>query len=149
MRLLSFKTDFRLLLRSLSTSLGKPRPAQAQPAADAPPEDNTNPYFRSSLLAMLAAKRPVMLIYSEADRLFWEFREKFVDRYAFDPAAHADVLDVTVIKNANHVFTFKEWQIDMMARAGTWLDDHFPTHTRTTEARERADLVRDGETAHR
>lgn len=133
-RLLSLKTDFRLLYRSLTASV-KPAPARATkeaPAASpAPPDDNLNPYFRPSLLSMLGDKRPVMLIFSETDRLYWEFREKFVQRYAFDPDAHRGTLEIATVKDANHVFTFTEWQQDMLARSGAWLDAHFPARAAT------------------
>lgn len=125
-RLLSFRSDFRLLFRSLSRPLARNRAIPPPSGETAPPDDNTNPYFRPSLLRMIETGRPVMLIYSEADRLFWEFREKFVDRYGFDTAEHAGVLDVSIVKEANHVFTFKEWQLDMLARGGAWLEARFP-----------------------
>jgi lysophospholipase L1-like esterase len=133
-RLLSFKTDFRLLYRSLTAAFRKVR----KPVADAaradettPPDDNLNPYFRPSLLSILGDQRPVLLIFSEADRLYWEFQEKFVQRYAFDPAAHRGSLEIAIVKDANHIFTFTEWQLDMLARSGAWLDAHFPARTAT------------------
>lgn len=133
-RLLSFKTDLRLLYRSLTVSLRKARKPSADTtrvAETAPPDDNFNPYFRPSLLSMLGDKRPVMLIFSEADRLYWEFQEKFVQRYAFDPTAHRSHLEIAIVKDANHIFTFTEWQQDMLARSGEWLDAHFPARTAT------------------
>jgi uncharacterized protein len=132
-RLLTMKTDFRLLLRALTAPL-KRRPASKPVAATEAPDDNTNPYFRPSLLKMIDAKQPVLLIFSESDRLYWEFRERFVDRYQFDVAAHPDVLEVAIVKNANHIFTFKEWQLDMLGRAAAWLQERFPSPTHVSHA---------------
>ena len=140
-RLVSLKTDYRLLVRSLLTPFRSHRPTVVADDADGtPPGDNTNPYFRPSLLKMIRAKQPIMLVFSEADRLYWEFRERFVDRYQVNIAEHGDGLDVYIVKNANHVFTFKEWQLDMLARSGAWLDAQFPP-VLTTSASASADAV--------
>lgn len=131
-RLLSGKSDLRLLTRALTVPFRRktqPAPAKTLPsAAEAtpPPDDNLNPYFRPSLLTMLERRRPVLLLFSEADRLYWEFEEKFVQRYQFDPAAYGATLEIAIVEHANHVFTFTEWQDDMLQRSGAWLDAHFP-----------------------
>lgn len=133
-RLLSLKTDFRLLYRSLTAPLRKTRKPAAdatQVAETATQDDNLNPYFRPALLSMLGDKRPVMLIFSEADRLYWEFQEKFVQRHGFDTGAYHGNLEIAIVKDANHIFTFTEWQQDMLARSGAWLDAHFPARTPT------------------
>ena len=80
-------------------------------------------------MRMIGNRQPVMLLFSESDRLYAEFRERFVDRYHFDVTAHAGVLDVAVVKDANHVFTFKEWQLDMLDKSAAWLDARFPAQS--------------------
>jgi uncharacterized protein YigA (DUF484 family) len=58
--------------------------------------------------------------------LYWEFDEKFLPthRHAFD--THAGLVDVALIKDANHVLTFREWQVDMLRRLNAWLERRFP-----------------------
>lgn len=124
LRVLRLETDFRLLARSF---LGRRDAApDATGAAGTPAGDNTNPHFLPALLAMLHANKPVMLVFSGADRLYWEFAERFVDSGRLALQANRNVLDVEVVEGANHVFGFKEWQEDMLQRASRWLDRQFP-----------------------
>lgn len=126
LRLLSLKTDFRLLLRSLLVR----RPAPAAPAAasdrETGAEGNTNPHFRPQLLRMLGSRRPILLLFSESDRLYAEFNEKFVQPHAFDAGTYDGILDLAVVPEANHVFTFAAWQRDMLEKSRTWVDARFP-----------------------
>jgi uncharacterized protein len=133
MRLLTLKTDFRLLRRSLSTTRGRRTPA-ARPAGPAgttiaeapPPGDNTNPHFAPRLGALLERRCPVFLLFSESDRLYAEFLEKFVERTGFEAQAWSGVLDIAIVKEANHVLTFGDWQRDMLSQLARWTDGHFP-----------------------
>jgi len=133
-RLLSLKTDFRLLWRAVR-SAGPPaqQPGGAPPSA-APPDDNSNPYFVPKFNAMLQARQPVLMVFSGADRLYWEFQERFVQRHAFDAARHADTLEIAVVKNANHIFTFPEWQHELFTIVRRWLESHFPAPADSRQA---------------
>jgi hypothetical protein len=88
--------------------------------------DNANPYFPPAFLRILRAGRPVLLLFSGTDRLYAEFQEKFlaVHQSALEPVA--SVLDVVVVADANHVFTFAEWQIEMLRCTREWLLTRFP-----------------------
>jgi hypothetical protein len=130
LRLLTFKTDLRMLLRSLR---GKKAPA-APPAAAAPAVaagaaavwDNTNYKFPPAFLHLLERGCPALLLFSEMDRLWWEFEEKFLTHHREALERHKDVLEIGVVPGANHVFTLDPWQADMMARVRAWLDRRFP-----------------------
>ncbi len=124
LRVLRLETDFRLLARSFLG--GRATAAATADAVAAPANDNTNPHFLPALLAMLGGRKPVMLIFSGADRLYWEFNERFVDSGRLKLQAYRDVLDVEVVDGANHVFGFKEWQDDMLVRTTIWLERQFP-----------------------
>lgn len=125
MRVLSFKTDFRLLARALWSS--GPRPAQAA-RADVPAVtgENGNPEFSPALLGMLARREPVLFVFSGSDRLYWEYRERFADPHAERLAPLATLLDVKVIEHANHVLTFSEWQRELFDLCRAWMTRHFP-----------------------
>jgi pimeloyl-ACP methyl ester carboxylesterase len=126
LRLLSMKTDFRLLLRSLLVRRRPSAPGPAPRGGEPPADGNTNPHFRPQLLRMLGNRRPVLLLFSESDRLYAEFNEKFVQPHAFDASAYEGILDVAVVAEANHVFTFAEWQRDMLEKSRTWVEARFP-----------------------
>jgi hypothetical protein len=145
-RLLSFKTDYRLLVRALLTPLQKRRQQNRKNRADNPPvlndPGNTNPYFRPAVLRMASMNRPLLLVFSETDRLYSEFQERFVDTHAIDVNALRSVLDVQVVPLANHIFTFREWQSDMLGRVRDWMNTHFPNDTQMSAmSRDRARAV--------
>lgn len=126
-RLLTFRTDFRLLARVLSSSRPTP-PQSAAPAGVAPSPatgDNTNPHFAPALLRMVSSGRPVLLVFGGADRLYFEYKEKFLARHEAQAAGSAS-LDVAVVEQANHVFTFGAWQDQVLATSRSWLMTRFP-----------------------
>jgi len=126
-RLFTFKSDYRVLWRIL-LRMSK-RPAQ-KPSANTPAQsqiqDNSNPFFPPAFFEMLASERPMLLIFGGSDRLQWEFEEKFVARYRERLAQAADGYQVHIIEHANHVFTFTEWQQEMLDQSQRWLSQHFP-----------------------
>ena len=134
LRLLQLKSDFRLISRTLRAKKA-PTPAVAPAAAPAatagapgPPAagDNTNPHFAPAMRALLARDVPLLLLFSEMDRLWWEFEEKYLQRHQADLAARPGLADIAVVPEANHVFTLDAWQADMLGRASAWLDRRFP-----------------------
>ncbi len=121
LRLLSGRTDFRMLWRSL---VGK---SLAQPTKDAPsdaPDGNANPKFAPALLRLFERRCPALLLFSGTDRLQWEFEEKFVARHR-DALAASTTTTVHVIPDANHVLTFPEWQAEAVTWMHGWIDRHF------------------------
>jgi uncharacterized protein len=125
-RLLSFQTDFRLLWRSLRAGRPAPKPPAAAPEGAPAPDDNTNPLFAPALRSLLGRRAPVLLLFSEMDRLWWEFEEKFLQAHQPMLDANPGLVDLAVVPHANHVFTLDEWQADMLGRTSAWLDRRFP-----------------------
>ena len=153
LRVISGRTDFRLMAKSLGTLITrKPTatpvtpptttpatpakagpdagragsvPPASTPAANTPQPANMNPHFAPAFFGTAEAGRPLLLLFSQADRLYWEFDEKFVapNRARFDACAPA--LDLHVIASANHVLTFESWQAEMLAHLRRWLDTRF------------------------
>lgn len=119
LRLLTLRTDVRLLLRSFTAPLlGRRRPRLPE---------NVNPLFPPAFRKLLAARRPVLLVFSGADRLYWEFREKFYEIHKADVDSHPGLLDVRVIEEANHILSFTEWQREMLDSCTSWLEERFGT----------------------
>jgi len=56
---------------------------------------------------MLSSKKE-LLIFSEADRLFWEFEEKYMAQYRSEYDEYKSNIDIFITKDANHIFSFKE-----------------------------------------
>ena len=62
-------------------------------------------------------------MFSEADRLYWEFEEKFLRNYGSAIEHYNNNFEVHIVKNANHVFSFKKWQQQMLELTEVWLKE--------------------------
>jgi hypothetical protein len=121
LRVLTLRTDFRLLRRSLSVLVFGRKPAVAIPTAD----DNASPLFPPAFFSMLRSSRRMLLIFGGSDRLEWEFEEKFVARHREQLAQFQGGYDVHTIPQANHVLSFRPWQDEMVSVSRNWLKQHF------------------------
>lgn len=119
-RLLTLRTDLRLLARAFGRG-PQARSSRESSASMAVLGDNGNPRFPGALIDVLERSLPVMLVFSGADRLYWEYKERFADPHAGRLAAYDDRLTVRVIDHANHVLTFEEWQQSMLRHADDWV----------------------------
>jgi pimeloyl-ACP methyl ester carboxylesterase len=130
-RLLTFKTDLRLLKRAFqkpATPAPSPAPAAAPSgpapagAAPPPPTSNVNPHFAPAFFEAANRGMRMLLVFSETDRLWWEFEEKFLRLHPGVLERYADRVQVSVVPEANHIFTLEAWQIDVKRRLAAWLD---------------------------
>jgi hypothetical protein len=140
-RLLRLETDFTLMAHTFLAALRR-RARASSPQAAEPAPDNTNPLFAPALLGFLKSGRPMLLLFSGQDRLYWEFEEKFLARHPGALERHAALAHVEILPEANHVLTFPEWQADTLQRSRRWLDGCFPRPTDALEgAVESADAL--------
>ncbi len=125
-RLLTFQTDNRLIRKMLAHWMHQLLGRKPEPAAATPPgDDNANPLFPPALFKMLATRRPMLLVFGGADRLHYEYEEKFLARHRERLAKLPPLVDVHVIDSANHVLSLRDWQREMIDRAQGWLRTHF------------------------
>lgn len=125
LRLLTFRTDFSLLFRSLmSASKPKPKKTTDKPATTNIP-DNFNPLFPDALFKMTHQGRPVCFIFSGADRLHYEYEEKFVARYKAEIDGCEGNLETHLIENANHILSSPEHKAEMLQIVQNWLRKYF------------------------
>jgi hypothetical protein len=130
LRLLSFKSDFRSILRTLFPNAGKSKKAGASsdssvPAPATATAANLNPKYAPAMFRLLQRSRPVLLIFSGADRLQFEYQEKFVGPWGAALEKFASLLTVEVIPQANHVLGDPEWMAQAKVLTGRWLDERF------------------------
>lgn len=125
-RLLSGKSDYRVIVKILRNWLS----SRAQPASSTPPvkarADNTNPRFASAFLAMLNSHRSMLLIFSGADRLHGQFQENFEAHHTERLAAGQRLYEVHAIPDANHVLSDPGWVAELLRIAQHWLDRRYP-----------------------
>ncbi len=130
LRLLSGRTNYRTLWRSLRAAL--PRSSKHTSGVAAPdksvsaPRDDTNPKVAPALLKFLRSKRPMLLVFSGADRLLWDFEEKFVTRNQPQLEPLRQYYDVRTIANANHILSDPAWVRQLLDLAVEWLDRVHP-----------------------
>jgi hypothetical protein len=123
-RFLTFQSDYRLIFRSLfKPFLVKFRATDSAPSAPGQSEqtDNTNPHFAPAFFNMVSSSRYVYLIFAGSDRLLWEYETKFVGRNRARLEACKSWYEIHVTKDANHIFSFREWEEDMLDQCCKWL----------------------------
>ncbi len=128
-RFVSFQSHYSLIQKSVLMRRKKPAPAAtpagtgqgASPGAGQVPADNTNPHFAPAFLALLKARTPILLAFGGADRLRWEFDEKFVARHGAELAAAPEPYTLVITPDANHIFSLGEWQRHVLDHTAAWL----------------------------
>lgn len=121
-RFLSFKSDYRIIWRTLFKK--KPDRSSAQ-NLERTGDSNFNPLFPAAFQRMVFSSRKLLLIFSEMDRLYWEYDEKFWQRYSDLYRDHMNCVDVRVLKNANHIMSFSESQLEMLNWTSEWLSSNY------------------------
>jgi uncharacterized protein len=125
-RLLTFRSDFRMIARALVKPIqARIRRSQSTPenARAAVQPDNTNPLFAPAFHRMVASSRPILFVFAESDRLFWEFEDKFVQRQGRSLEPFSQWYRVHVTPQANHIFSSAEWQEDLFRQCCGWLEE--------------------------
>ena len=117
-RFLSFKSDYSLIYKSLIGGSKK-----APNLACDNKMEFINPLFKNAMNKILKHKK-VMLAFGESDGLYWNFKEIFYDSYKeeYGQTKHFNNLEITIIKDGNHILSFKEWHDEYLVKVGRWLD---------------------------
>ncbi len=127
LRLLSFRSDYRIIGKVLRQWFARLRGGKVQQAVEPPSEAlaNVNPKFAPAFFSMVKRGGRMLLVFSGADRLGWEFEEKFVapNRAALEP--YRDRFQVRTVEDANHVFTLREWQDEMLIHLRAWFQRNY------------------------
>lgn len=128
LRLLTMKSDFKLLIKSILKPVSKKSSVvNGKKQNSNNSKDNFNHYF-PKLFHQFAKQNKIMLIFSETDRLYWEFEEKYLNNYNSEYTSISKNVTLEVVSEANHIFTFKEWQQEMLALSEGWLSELIKNH---------------------
>lgn len=130
-RFLSFKSDYKIIFKSLwmpvKKMLGINQSEKKQNEKIEQVDDkNFNKYFPPAYFELAKSKK-MNLIFSGSDRLQWEFEEKFVSRFKNKIKEVEDNVRIEIVEEANHIFSFKEWQNTMLEKSGEWLRQTYST----------------------
>jgi pimeloyl-ACP methyl ester carboxylesterase len=124
LRLLTFRSDFSVIWHSFTRRFRRITPVPAAAAGDAQPADqrgDANPLFPPAFFTFLERGGRALMLFSEKDRLYSQYQEKFAAPYAARLAGFLPQIDQHLIANANHVLSFQPWQKEMLARSRDWM----------------------------
>jgi hypothetical protein len=60
-------------------------------------------------------------LFAATDRLLFDFQVKYLQRHEHAISLYRKYVDIQVVPHANHIFSFAEWQEEMLGRACDWL----------------------------
>ena len=136
-RLLTLKTDYRALFRSLflfktggrQTEIRGTEERSSPASVDA--SSNLNRLFPLAIRRISDTSRCAYLIFGENDRLRWEFEEKYLPTVD-GGLGSLDGVDVYISPQARHVFEFPDQKHDLINHIEQWISSRYaPVRTAT------------------
>ncbi|MDH5325902.1 MAG: hypothetical protein OEZ68_00370 [Gammaproteobacteria bacterium] len=128
-RLLSVKSDYKTMAVILKQLLGQKKQESTQvvvtDAGESTIVGNVNPRFSPAFFNLLQRSGNILLIFSGADRLQWEFQEKFYDPNRSALERFSDYFSIHTVENANHIFSENNWKAEMLSVSEGWLKKHY------------------------
>jgi pimeloyl-ACP methyl ester carboxylesterase len=126
-RFLAGRSDYRVIWKMIKQWLAD-RGVKSESMVETKPSevDSTNPRFASAFMAMLESARPMILFFSGADRLRYQFAENFESHHEARLRNFRHLYEVHLIANANHVFSEPTWVAELLDAAERWLDARYP-----------------------
>lgn len=125
-RFVTFRSDYSTIWHSMKRLVVKPKavPKAAPAASELPPEQrgNANPLFPPAYFEFLQRGGKVLMVFSEKDRLWSEYEEKFEQPFAERLKPLSGQIEKHRIAQANHVMSFSPWQREMLDTARSWLN---------------------------
>jgi len=120
LRLLSFKTDFRMLVKSMLVKQ-TPSAGSVKKAGRDKQHSNRNPLFSTAMIEMMERQQPVCCVFGGNDRLSFEFEEQFLEPNRQVLNGFSELLSVHTVEHANHIFGWREWESEMLEYSKAWM----------------------------
>jgi pimeloyl-ACP methyl ester carboxylesterase len=120
LRLLTFKSDYNVIWHSMWQMLFQKTKVDS-PAEPGEQRGNANPLFPPAFLEFLGRGGRALMVFSEKDGLRSAYEEKFAEPYAEQLRPLLERVDKHVVSNANHVLSFREWQLEMLSVCRAWV----------------------------
>jgi len=121
LRLLTFKSEYRTLAKSVSLyfrKFFKKNNSKKNP--------RLNDLFLSSFKSLISEGKKILFINGEFDPATWEFKDEFEDRYLKNLKNPDSTYQIHMIKKANHIFSLSECQAELLDKISTWLRQEYP-----------------------
>jgi pimeloyl-ACP methyl ester carboxylesterase len=121
LRLLTFKSEYKTLAKSLRLYLGK-----FFKKNDSRMHPRLNELFLRCFENFHNNGKGILFINGEFDPATWEFKAEFEDKYLRNKNKLNDSCEIHVIKKANHIFSRTECQAELSDRVSSWLRNQYP-----------------------
>jgi hypothetical protein len=119
-RLLTFQSNYYVIFKSVMNRI-LPRERTGRSRKDQNENEALNKSFMPAIKSFVSSKRMIFFIFSEKDRLCWEFEEKIFLPYQRYFESARGLIEIYVEKNANHVLSLEEWQESAFKKLKQWL----------------------------
>lgn len=123
-RLITLQSELGVIVRSMFAGVGpkaKAAPIPEGSTLTAEQLGNVNPMFPEAYFSFLERGGRALMLFSEKDRLFAEYREKFVALYEKRLQRHERQVVEHLVPGANHVVSRPEWRKDLLTVTDQWL----------------------------
>ena len=120
LRLMSMKTNYRLLWRSLMQPLTRRFSAGAPPQGA--PTSDVSPKFSAPFFSFVGSGRPAMLMFGEHDYLRFQFDEKFAKPWAQSLEPFAPLMTRVTLSGGNHILGDAATVAEAVRATRDWLD---------------------------
>ncbi|MGH8249896.1 MAG: hypothetical protein ACREVI_04240 [Steroidobacteraceae bacterium] len=127
-KFLSGRSNYRVIWRVICEAFGFTKALRnvTDRTGSRSPVDDTNPLFAPAFIGLLKSQRPVLLVYSGADRLQDQFEEKFAARFQDQLGSTRTGYRIHTIAHANHIMSDPAWVEELGTVAAAWLDEIQP-----------------------
>jgi pimeloyl-ACP methyl ester carboxylesterase len=130
LRFLTFRSDYGVAWHAMLRLIRKPKPkpVAVSPEAPVPVEQrgNANPLFPPAYFDFLKRGGHALMLFSEKDRLYSDYEEKFVQPYAESLKPLAGQIEQHLVQSANHVLSLPEWRREMVDTSRSWINRRYP-----------------------
>ncbi|MCJ7498226.1 MAG: alpha/beta hydrolase [candidate division Zixibacteria bacterium] len=120
LRLLTFKSEYKTLIKSLSLYLRKFFKKDISKK-----HPRFNDLFLSSFKHVISQGKKILFINGEVDPATWEFKSEFEDKYVKNLKNPDSLYRIHLIKKANHIFSLSECQAELLDRISSWLSQEY------------------------
>lgn len=79
-----------------------------------------NPAFLESFNTVIERGRRIYFIFGDNDNFKWEFNSEFLEGCSDDVARAGDLIRIDTITHANHMYTLREWQDEIILKCIDW-----------------------------
>jgi pimeloyl-ACP methyl ester carboxylesterase len=83
-----------------------------------------NEHFLAAYRSIVARRGKVLFVFGDNDNFKWEFYGEFAEKYPADMRAGEGIVTIETVKHANHMYTLREWQDEIITLCLRWFREN-------------------------